>query len=195
MIPALHEFCPTLQADHVTDITSDFLAERGIRALILDLDNTLVPWHGREVDARISEWISELQRSGTRLCIVSNTHRPGRLKDLAMRLGVQWVPSGGKPRRRGFLRAMEAMESSVEVTAVIGDQVMTDIWGGNRCGLLTILVAPLSPREFIGTKLISRNVERFLLKLLESQGKRAQHVRTLEICTQECLKNEVASGR
>lgn len=190
MITVLQQFCPTLQADHVTDITVEFLAERGIRALILDLDNTLVPWHGREVDARVAGWVTELQNTGTRLCIVSNTHRPGRLKELAMLLGVQWVPSGGKPRRRGFLRAMEAMETSAEVTAVVGDQVMTDIWGGNRCGLLTILVAPLSPREFIGTKIVSRNVERFLLKLLESRGRRAQHVRTLSIHTQARLNDE-----
>lgn len=179
MITTLQQFCPALAADHVSDITVEFLAARGIRALILDLDNTLVPWHGRAVSPEITAWIAEMHAAEIRLCIVSNTHRPGRLKELAEILGVQWVPSGGKPRRRGFLRALEAMEATGDITAVVGDQVMTDIWGGNRCGLLTILVAPLSSREFIGTRIVSRNVERLLLKLLKSHGRSAQHIRTI----------------
>lgn len=152
------------------EISYAFLATRGIRALILDLDNTLVPWHGREVRPEIEAWVKEMHAAGIQLCIVSNTHRPGRLKELAALLGVQFVPAGGKPRRRGFMRAIEAMGSTAEDTAVIGDQVMTDIWGGNRCGLLTILVEPLSRVEFIGTRVVSRNVERLLLELLERGG-------------------------
>jgi HAD superfamily phosphatase (TIGR01668 family) len=173
MALSLREFCPALRARSVADVTPEFLAGRGIRAIILDLDNTLVPWHGREVAPEIAEWIVAMHEAGIQLCIVSNTHRPGRLKELAGVLGVQWVPSGGKPRRRGFLRAMEAMGATADETAVIGDQVMTDIWGGNRCGLLTILVDPLSPVEFWGTRVISRNVERVLLERLHRRGIRA----------------------
>ena len=166
----LAQFCPTLRAARVSEITPEFLAAQGKRALILDLDNTLVPWKGREVRPDIAGWLNGLKAAGVRLCIVSNTHRPRRLQELAAILGVETVPSGGKPRRRGFLRAMEVMGSTVEETAVVGDQVMTDIWGGNRCGLLTILVDPLSPVEFIGTRVVSRNVERLLLELLRRQG-------------------------
>jgi HAD superfamily phosphatase (TIGR01668 family) len=166
----LHQFRPSLRAESVLEISAAFLAGRGIRALILDLDNTLVPWHGREVRPEIEAWVKGMHSADIQLCIVSNTHRPGRLKELAALLGVQFVPSGGKPRRRGFLRAIEAMGSTAEDTAVIGDQVMTDIWGGNRCGLLTILVEPLSRVEFIGTRVVSRNVERLLLELLERAG-------------------------
>lgn len=166
----LHQFRPTLRAGSVQSITAEFLAERGVTALILDLDNTLVPWHGREVDPEIAGWIARMQGAGIRMCIVSNTHRPKRLAELASILGISYVPSGGKPRRRGFLRAMLQMESTALETAVVGDQVMTDIWGGNRCGLLTILVDPLSPIEFVGTRVISRNVERLLLRMLERAG-------------------------
>ena len=170
MASMLHQFCPTLRARDVAEITPAFLEERGIRALVLDLDNTLVPWHGREVAPSVSQWIESMHAAGISLCIVSNTHRPGRLKELAATLGVQYVPSGGKPRRRGFHRAMEAMGVTADATAVVGDQVLTDIWGGNRCGLLTILVDPLSPVEFVGTRVVSRRVERLLLRLLASQG-------------------------
>lgn len=168
--PFLHQFRPTLRAQGIQDITPQFLAERGMTALILDLDNTLVPWHGKEVDPVVAAWISRMQDAGVRMCIVSNTHRPRRLAELATLLGISYVPSGGKPRRRGFLRALLQMESTAADTAVVGDQVMTDIWGGNRCGLLTILVDPLSPVEFVGTRVISRNVERLLLHLLERSG-------------------------
>ncbi len=170
MPPFLEQFCPSLRAAHVTEITPEFLEARGIRAVILDLDNTLVPWKGREVNPLIEGWLERLRSAGFRLCIVSNTHRPRRLQELAAILRVESVPSGGKPRRRGFLRAMEVMGSGVEDTAVVGDQVMTDIWGGNRCGLLTILVEPLSEVEFVGTRVISRNVERLLMNLLRRRG-------------------------
>ena len=166
----LLQFCPTLRAESVLEITPAFLARRGLRALVLDLDNTLVPWHGREVNPEVDAWIRDLHAADIQLCIVSNTHRPGRLKELAAVLGVQCVPSGGKPRRRGFYRALQAMGSTANETAVVGDQLMTDIWGGNRCGMLTILVEPLSPIEFVGTRLISRSVERLLLKFLQERG-------------------------
>jgi HAD superfamily phosphatase (TIGR01668 family) len=160
----------------VREITTAFLARLSIRALILDLDNTLVPWHGREVPEEVAEWAREMRDAGIRLCIVSNTHRPGRLKELAAVLGVQCVPSGGKPRRRGFYRALAAMGVTAEEAAVVGDQVMTDIWGGNRCGLPTILVEPLSGIEFIGTRLVSRNVERLILRALERRGARIERI-------------------
>jgi HAD superfamily phosphatase (TIGR01668 family) len=169
----LLQFCPALRARGVLEVTPEFLEGRGIRALILDLDNTLVAWHGQEVAPEIAAWVRQLQAAGVALCIVSNTHRPRRLSELATLLGVQWVPSGGKPRRRGFRRAMAAMGVTEGQTAVIGDQVLTDIWGGNRCGLLTILVEPLSPVEFWGTRVISRRIERFFLKHLEGRGIRA----------------------
>lgn len=175
--PFLLQFCPKLSAQSVEEIDVEFVTRRGLKALILDLDNTLVPWHGREVRPAVTEWVARMQAAGISLCIVSNTHRPSRLKELAQILGVGWVPSGGKPRRRGFLRAMEAMGSSARDTAVIGDQLLTDIWGGNRCGLLTIQVTPLSDREFFGTKYVSRNIEKVLLGLLQRQGVRIRPLR------------------
>jgi HAD superfamily phosphatase (TIGR01668 family) len=166
----LQPFRPSLRAGSVTEITPAFLAGRGIRALILDLDNTLVAWHGQEVPPHVAAWLRDLHAADVQCCIVSNTHRPGRLRELAAVLGVQYVPSGGKPRRAGFRRAMTALAVTADETAVVGDQILTDIWGGNRCGLLTILVEPLSPVEFWGTRVISRNVERLLLQRLEQCG-------------------------
>ncbi|MFN3653488.1 MAG: YqeG family HAD IIIA-type phosphatase [Armatimonadota bacterium] len=172
----IHQFCPQLRAGRVWEIEPSLLTERGVRAVILDLDNTLVPWHGNDPAPRAVEWIRALRDAGIRLCIVSNTHRPGRLRKLAETLGIDYVPSGGKPRRRGFLHALRLMKVEAGEAAVVGDQVFTDIWGGNRCGLLTILVAPLSPREFWGTRVVSRNLERAMLRMLERQGLEAEEL-------------------
>ncbi len=100
-----------------------------------------------------------------KVCIVSNTHKPSRLKRVAGELGVECVARALKPRSRGFDLAMSMMGSLPEKSVVIGDQLLTDVWGGNRAGMYTILVTPMHPREFVGTK-ISRLVEMFLLRSL-----------------------------
>jgi len=166
----IDQFCPALRARSVTEITPEFLAARGIRALVLDLDNTLVTWHGYEVAPPVADWVTSMHDAGISMCVVSNTHRPRRLRELSAVLGVSYVPSGGKPRRAGFRRAMAAMGSTATETAVIGDQLMTDIWGGNRCGLLTIWVDPISPEEWWGTKVVHRSMERLLLRQMDRRG-------------------------
>jgi HAD superfamily phosphatase (TIGR01668 family) len=163
-------FCPRYTASSVCEITPELLTRLGIRAVILDLDNTLVPWHGEALDEAVESWVRQLREAGFRLCIASNTHRPGRLRRLAERLQVLHATRVAKPRRGGFERAMAAMEARPEETAVIGDQLFTDIWGGNRCRLLTVLVNPLTPKEFIGTRLVSRSLERWLLARFTARG-------------------------
>lgn len=166
----LRRFCPALRIHRITDVTPQFLAEHCLRALVLDLDNTLVGWRGEEIAPEVAAWAKETLAAGIRLCIVSNTHRPRRLESLANRLGVQWVPSGGKPRRKGFRQALAAMGTTPAETAVVGDQLLTDIWGGNRAGLLTILVEPLSEVEFWGTRVVSRRLEGLFMKRLSGWG-------------------------
>jgi HAD superfamily phosphatase (TIGR01668 family) len=166
----LDRFCPQLVAPRLTDLTPAFFADRGLRALILDLDNTIVPWKGAEISPEVQRWVEELLRAGVRLCICSNTRRPRRLAALADQLGVPYIERVAKPRRRGFLQALELMEARPDETAVVGDQVMTDIWGGNRCGLTTILVEPISRVEFLGTRIVSRPVEALLLGQLRRRG-------------------------
>jgi HAD superfamily phosphatase (TIGR01668 family) len=114
--------------------------------------------------------VESARTAGLKLCICSNTHRPRRLARLAEELGVPYIERVAKPRRAGFLRALALMEVRPEQTAVVGDQLMTDIWGGNRCGLLTILVEPLSRVEFIGTRVISRPLEALLLARMRRRG-------------------------
>ena len=156
------QFTPDWRVPHVTAISCDFLRAHGIRALVLDLDNTLVPWRSTEIHAEIRSWIERLRAAGIGLCIVSNTRRMRRIHAIGSELRVVVVPLAGKPRRRGFRRALALLGVPPSEAAVVGDQLITDVWGGNRTGLRTIRVEPLSEVEFIATRLFDRNVERLI---------------------------------
>lgn len=161
--------CPDEYVHSVTEVDLVKLKQRGIRNLLIDLDNTLVPWRRLEVKPEIRDWVTKAIEQGMKLCIVSNTRNSRRLHDLASQLGIPYVRRGLKPRRIGFLVALDLLNGSRNDTAVIGDQIFTDILGGNRLNLYTILVVPLHQREFFGTK-ISRFFERRILRMLNRRG-------------------------
>jgi len=136
--------------------------------LLLDLDNTIVPWRSYEIAPEVAEWIRKACL-GMKVCIVSNTRSFKRLERLASELKVSYVRRGAKPRRVGFREALSLLGVESCKAAVIGDQVFTDILGGNRLGAYTILVRPIHRREFIGTR-VSRLAERIVLSLLRRRG-------------------------
>lgn len=146
----------------------DRLRARGIRGLIVDLDNTLGPWRLAEPDPAVREWFRRAQAAGFRICIVSNGGAR-RVQAVASALAVPAVGRAAKPSGRGFRAALALLGTAPHETAVIGDQIFTDVLGGNRLGLYTILVRPVSPREFLGTRLV-RRVERLVLRWLERRG-------------------------
>ena len=160
---------PDESVARVTEIDSARLMSQGFEAMLLDLDNTLLPWQSMVVPDDVREWLDRARSLGTKLCIVSNTHNPRRLRKIAEELGVQSLDRALKPRRRGFARAAEMVGSPRERTVVVGDQILTDILGGNRAGMHTILVKPMHPREFIGTK-FSRLIERLISSWLGTKA-------------------------
>lgn len=164
----LRYLAPRMYCNSLAEVSADYLRRIGIRGVILDLDNTLVPWSESRTRAPEREWVADCRRQGLRLCILSNTHRMARLRALASELGIPHI-RGGKPSRRGFRTAMTLLGTSPDETAVIGDQLFTDVLGGNRAGLYTVLVRRMSDREFIGTYL-SRAAERLVFFLLNRWG-------------------------
>lgn len=145
------------------------LAAQGISGLIVDLDNTLIPWHGGDpADRRLADLVSSFADAGIKVCIVSNNWGP-RVDAFGEALQVPVVPRAMKPRRGPFRRAMELLGTTTGETAVVGDQLFTDILGGNRLGLYTILVRPMSTREFVGTRMV-RRLERIVLSALSRRG-------------------------
>ena len=162
----LRSWCPNEYVRSITEITPESLRARQICALLLDLDNTLTPWRSREVPPEVKAWVHQMQEAGIALCFVSNTRNMGRLKYLSEHLNIPYVRGPMKPRRAMLRRALKKLGVPREHAAIAGDQLFTDIWGGNRMGLYTIWVQPMHPREFIGTK-ISRMVERWILRQIE----------------------------
>lgn len=168
----LSNLTPDHWADSVEEIDLDRLRAKGFAALLLDLDNTLVPWMTFDVSQEVSDWLDEAREKGFRVCIVSNTRRGGRLARLAGRLDLPFVASGFlgmKPGRHSFTAAVRLLGVSREKCAVVGDQIFTDVWGGNRSGMYTIKVKPRAAREFFGTK-ISRVLERVVFRVMDRRA-------------------------
>lgn len=156
---------PDLLVRHVAEIPPGWLAERGVRAVVSDLDNTLVGWHSEAVTDDVARWIASLHDAGIQVCVASNTMNLRRLERVCAALGILHVPANaGKPGTRGLQQALALLETPVAHAAMVGDQLFTDIVAGNRLGLTTVLVNPLTPREFVGTRWISRNAERLVLR-------------------------------
>lgn len=163
---------PDIYVDTVLHLPLDILHKRGIRAFILDLDNTVTEWNQIEIAADVVVWMQRIKEMGFSACIVSNNNTD-RVVTVAESLGIPFVSKARKPRRRAFLKAMEIMEVTPGETAVVGDQVFTDVLGGNRLNLLTILVVPIHPHEFIGTQMM-RRIERFVLMRIRRAIKRGE---------------------
>lgn len=161
---------PSLVVESVNELEPELLKAHGIEAIITDLDNTLVPWRHYEIMPGVIEWLAKLEVAGIKICIASNTIHTSRLKELAETMGIPFVDRVQKPRTGGFVRAMKAMGSHAENTAVFGDQIFTDVLAGNRLKLYTILLRPpLSKEEFISTQLV-RYVENGVIRKLRERN-------------------------
>jgi hypothetical protein len=144
--------------------------KKNIKGIIVDLDNTLVPWGSNYLDKKIVSWIKQVKQSGTKICIVSNT-TANHLSDMSNLLDIPFYSSRFKPMKRPFQKAMKMMNTINRETVVIGDQIFTDVLGGNRLNLLTILVCPLGQNESFGTAVVNRSLERFILSFWLKNGK------------------------
>ena len=127
----------------IFEITGAALKRRGIRLLLADLDNTLVPYGVPLPDDRLRAWRDELAAHGVTLFLLSNNRHESRPRVFAEGLDVPYIGHAGKPKSPSFYKAMERMGAEKGQTAIVGDQVFTDILGGNRAGISTILVEPI----------------------------------------------------
>lgn len=147
---------------HVHDITPEFLAGRGLRGLLLDLDNTLIPYGSYEERADVMRWAADLRRAGLRLYLLSNA-RGHRARFWVDKLGFEGVGMAGKPNPRAFRRALGVLGLPPHQVGMVGDQVFTDVLGGNLAGMRTILVQPLALSALPHTR-VARRIERAVLK-------------------------------
>lgn len=154
-------FCPVQSVENLEAVDIEALAAAGKRLLLLDVDNTLLPWRGNDVPPETHAWLDRCKALGLQLCILSNTRHPERLERLAREMDIPFLRGRFKPSTQMYHAARSQFDASAEQTVMIGDQLFTDVWGANRAGIDSVWVHPSSSRDFVGTK-ISRQGERWL---------------------------------
>ncbi len=145
------------------DVTPELLAGAGIRALLVDVDDTLLSATAESLDPSIKGWFSTLKAAGYPVAILSNGSQ-ARVAAIAAEVGVPALSLAGKPFAVAFRRGLRLLGGPAPAqTAMVGDQLFTDVLGARQAGLKTILVRPLSPGKLPHTRL-ARRIERLVLK-------------------------------
>ncbi|MDR1320257.1 MAG: YqeG family HAD IIIA-type phosphatase [Gracilibacteraceae bacterium] len=145
---------PDFQFLSVTDLGADWLRANRLGGLLLDMDNTLTPWNAPALPPATLVWREKLRACGVKICIVSNSRKQAKVERVAAALAAPYVYRAGKPRRGGFEAGRTILGLAPEEILVVGDQLFTDVLGGNRARMRTCLICPISPTEFIGTKIL-----------------------------------------
>ena len=127
------------------EVTPAFLQSIGVRALLIDIDNTLAPYEQPDPDERILDWFRELEKNGIRAALVSNNHAP-RVERFNKPLGLVAYPDSGKPGRKTLEHAMKEIGAVHKETAMLGDQLLTDCFAGKHIGLRAIIVPPIKDK-------------------------------------------------
>jgi HAD superfamily phosphatase (TIGR01668 family) len=149
---------PDFIFDRYDDVTPEFLASIGVRALLIDIDNTLAPYEQPDPDERNFAWVAAMRAAGIGLAFVSNNHR-ARVERFAAPLGVKAYWDAAKPFRKTLDIAMAEMGSTVEDTAMLGDQLLTDAYAGKHIGLRTLIVPPIRDKRSLFVR-AKRRIER-----------------------------------
>ena len=142
----LERFFPDACYPSVFEVPFDTLYGEGIRGLVIDIDNTLAPYDVPDPPEAMTALLRGLLDKGFRICLFSNNSRE-RVERFNKTLCLPSVPKAGKPKKKGVRKALTLLNLPAEQAALIGDQIFTDIWGGNRCGLRTILLEPIARRD------------------------------------------------
>jgi uncharacterized protein len=177
MIPRTSPFwlkllTPKAQLETAFEITPQWLADRNLKGLALDIDNTLAPTHLPGNEAQIRAWLEPLRQAGIPIRIVSNGY-PTRILEFCQLFNFDYVgvlgsKIAGKPIPSAFQHACQELGLPANQVAMVGDQIFTDVLGANIAGMYTVLVKPLTEKTMPHTKLI-RNLEKLVLARLERE--------------------------
>ena len=157
-------FYPKQRAASAYDIPYERLREKGIRGVIFDIDNTLVP-HDAPAEKKTVELFERLHRLGCATCLLSN-NKEKRVAEFAGQVDSPYIFKAGKPKMGGYEKAMKLMGTDRTSTLFVGDQLFTDVFGANRAGIASVLVNPINPREEIQI-VLKRYPERLVLWVYE----------------------------
>lgn len=142
---------------NVKEITINFLQDNKINALILDVDNTLIDYY-KNLSQETINWVEDLKKCKIKLYILSNTNKKEKVEEVAKKLKLDYAYLAKKPLKSGFKKVQKILGENPENIGVVGDQIFTDVVGGNRCKMFTILVEPIAKKD-IWITLIKRPIE------------------------------------
>ncbi len=161
-------FLPKQVFRNVYQITPDYLKKHGLKGIITDLDNTLIRWDKPDATPELRSWFRSFTDAGFQVVVCSNNNEQ-RVKSFADQVGLPFVSKARKPLARGFKRAAVLMSLKSSETIVVGDQLMTDVLGGNRGGFHTILVEPLVKTDEWKT-FLNRKMEKVIMRYFRKRG-------------------------
>lgn len=167
----MNKLFPKLYRKDIYDIDYKGLYNRGFRAILFDIDNTLTT-HGTRADRSNVDFFKSLRDIGFKTCLISN-NKENRVSPFAKMVSSPYIYKANKPSRRGYLKAINILKVKRYQTLFIGDQIFTDIWGANNAGVYSILVDPISPKEEIQI-VLKRFLERivmFFYKIKKEKGR------------------------
>jgi len=165
----LKNFYPSLILNDIYEIDIDKLKKNNITLLIFDIDNTLVPYHEPNASERILSYMKNLEDHGFSVALVSN-NRAERVEKFNQSLSLFHVASAMKPFKRGLKHVMRHFNATKQSTAIIGDQIFTDVYGGNRLGVFTILVTPIERKEGLFFR-FKRRMEEIVINHMKKRKK------------------------
>lgn len=158
---------PKLYLNSVKDISLELLGTHNLKGLILDVDNTLIDYD-KKMPEGIKEWAEHLKQSNIPLCIVSNTNQKEKVEKVAKQLNIPYIYFAKKPFKFGLKKAQKILNIDSNQIGVVGDQILTDVIGANRCKMFSILVKPINEKDIWITK-IKRPLEN---KIIENYKKK-----------------------
>ena len=164
----MNYFFPDVYQKSIYTIKYEKLKENGIKCLLFDLDNTCVPYIDRVPTKKLKNHFDKLQNMGFKIILFSNSPKD-RLIPFKKTLNIDCCPKAGKPRKRKFLKVLKIYDYDLSEVAIIGDQLVTDIYGGNKVGIMTILVNPMSNIDMPFTK-IHRYIEKKKINKMARDG-------------------------
>lgn len=161
---------PNIYIENIKEITPKLLKENNIKGLILDVDNTIIDFDKNILDG-VDKWCENLKENDIKIFILSNTNKVAKVAKVANIMNVPFIYFAKKPFKKGFKKAKQLLNLESKNIAVVGDQIMTDILGGNNMGMFTILTKPIDKRDILITR-IKRPLERIIINryLKENKG-------------------------
>ena len=156
----LERFYPVEYLKSIDEVDFEKYYNQGIRGIISDIDNTLVP-HGFPADEHIIEVFKKIHALGIDTCLISNNKEP-RVKPFAEAVQSKYIFDAHKPSTKNYIKAMEFMGTDKKSTLFLGDQIFTDVWGANRAGIPSIMLEKIDPKEEIQI-VLKRIPEKFIM--------------------------------